>query len=33
MLKFVGGHVFLGGFTTATEIRLIRIFGGGYGIQ
>jgi len=29
MLKFVGGHVFFGGFTAATKNRLIRIFGGG----
>jgi len=30
MLKFGGGHIFLGGFTSATKVRLIRIFGGGY---
>jgi len=29
MLNFGGGHIFLGGFTAATKIRLIRIFGGG----
>jgi len=29
MLNFGGGHIFLGGFTAATKIRLILIFGGG----
>ena len=29
MLKFEDGHIFLGGFTAATKIRLIRLFGGG----
>jgi len=27
-LKFGGGHTFLGGFTGAKKIRLLRIFGG-----
>jgi len=29
MLKLGGGHIFLGGFTATTKIRLIRIFGDG----
>jgi len=31
MLKFGGSHTFLGGFTAATQIWLIRIFGGSGG--
>jgi len=29
MLKFCGGHTFLGGFTVATKKSAIRILGGG----